>query len=191
MTPSLFLFLALAVILILLLAWAGRPPKKVLHSPDEVLQALSEERHYARLPQILQSLREDDTEFIRGRGHEALLGRIREERKRIALNYLNYLEEEFQILLESSRILASLAPELAAMSEFDRFRQNFRFILSCRYLRWRLRLGLQPWDAFGTVSDMAGAMTLQLEAAAARLGERAFLASDQRLFPDNRGGHSR
>lgn len=190
MTLSLVIFLALALILILLLAWAGRPPKRLLRSPEDVLEALSEERHYARLPQILQSLREDDTEFLRGRGQSALLRRLRRERKRIALRYLDYLEQEFQILVECSRILATLAPELTPTSEFDRFRQNFRFILNCRYLRWRLRLGLQPWDAFGTISDMAGTITLRLEAATARLGERALQAADSPSF-DNGRGHSR
>ena len=190
MTLPLVLFIAFAVILVLLLAWAARPPKKVLHSPNEVLEALSEQRHYARLPQILQSLREDDTEFLRGRGHEALLGRLRQERKRIALHYLDFLEEEFRILLECSRILSTLAPELAPRGEFTRFRKNLRFLWTCRYLRWRLRLGLQPWDAFGTISDMAGTITLQLEAATVRLAERALHAADSPLFLDKGSGHA-
>ena len=174
---SLILFVVLGVILILLLAWAARP-KKVLISPNEALEALSTERHYARLPQILQSLREDDTEFLRDRGHGILLERLRQERKRIALHYLDFLEEEFQILLECSRFLSTLAPELALSGEFARFRQNLRFLWTCRYLRWRLRLGLQPWDAFGTISDMAGTLTLQLEAATAQLAEKALQAPD-------------
>jgi hypothetical protein len=172
---SLILFVVLGVILVVLLAWAARP-KKVLVSPNEALEALSTERHYARLPQILQSLQEDDTEFLRDRGHGILLERLRQERKRIALHYLSFLEEEFQILLECSRILSTLAPELAFRGEFDLFRQNLRFLWTCRYLRWRLRLGLQPWDAFGAISDMAGTLTLQLEAATARLAEKALQA---------------
>jgi hypothetical protein len=173
MTASLTIFIGLAVILVFLLAWAVRPLKKAPLSADDVFEALSAERHYARLPQILQSLQVDDTEFIRERGQGALLERLRQERKRIALHYLSYLEEEYRILQECSRILATLAPELATKGEFDRFRQNLRFIWNCRYLRWRLRFGLQPWEVFGTLSDMAGTITLQLEATTARLGERA------------------
>ena len=180
MTISLLLFIALVVTLVLLLAWAARPPKAAPLTPDEAFEALSQERHYARLPQILQSLREDDTEFMRVRGHAKLLSRVREERRRIALRYLNYLQEEFRILVECSRILATLAPELAPEGEFERFQQNLRFLWNCRYLRWRLRLGLQPWDAFGTLSDMAGTITLRLEAATARLAERSLLATDGR-----------
>src|ERR1700741_3952206 len=106
MSLPLVFFVAIAVVLIVVLAWAVRPPKKALLSVDDVFAALSEERHYARLPQILQSLRKEDTEFLCRDGHEELAGRLRAERKRIALRYLNYLEEEFQLLLEASRILA-------------------------------------------------------------------------------------
>lgn len=182
MSLPLLLFIAIALVLILLLAWAARPPKRVLLSVDDVFAALSEERHYARLPQILQSLRKEDTEFLFDEGHEGLAGRLRAERKEIALRYLDYLEDEFQLLLEASRILARIAPEVAPMDELERFKRNVRFVLSCRYLQWRLRLGLQPWNVFGTLSDMEGELTLQLEAATVRLGERAALAPGFPLF---------
>jgi hypothetical protein len=185
MTSSLLLFLILVGVLIFLLVWATRRRSLPL-TPDAALAALSEERHYARLPQILQALREEDTEFMRARGHAELLARLRNERKHIALRYLDYLEKEFRILLECSRILAALAPELGAKSEFERFRQNLQFLWNCRYLRWRLRLGMQPWDAFGTLSDMAGTITLRLEAATARLGERALFATGSGSIPQSR-----
>ncbi|MGB7844915.1 MAG: hypothetical protein WBL63_04815 [Candidatus Acidiferrum sp.] len=186
MSVPLLLFMALAVILILLLAWAVRPPKRVLLTVDEVFAALSEERHYARLPQILQSLREEDTEYLRSVGHGELFIRLRAERQRIALGYLKYLEDEYQLLLEASRILAKVAPEVKPMHEFERFKRSVRFVLSCRYLRWRLLLGLQPWSVFGTISDMEGELTLQLEAATASLGERASMAAEFPLFLEKR-----
>jgi len=67
------------------------------------------------------------------------------------------------------------------MGEHERLKRNLRFVLLCGYLRWRLRLGLQPWNVFASISDMAGEMTLRLEMTTARLGERA-LAADYRLF---------
>jgi len=191
MTLSLLLFLAFAVILVLLLAWAVRPPTKSRLRLDEVLNELSERRHYARLPQILQSLRNEDTDFLYANGHDELANRLRRERKRVVLNYLTRLQGEYQLLLEASRILARFAPEVSAMDEWKRFRLNVRFILSCRYLRWRLRLGLQPWDVFGILSDMEGDLTLHLEAATSRLGERAAIASEFPLFLENRGSDSK
>jgi hypothetical protein len=186
MSGTVILFIALAVILVALLAWAVRPPKKTLLSVDDVFDALAEKRHYARLPQILQSLRHEDTDFLYTRGHDHLAGRIRRERKQIALRYLNYLEDEYHLLLEASRILSRIAPEISPMNEFAHFRLNMRFVLLCRYLRWRLRLGLEPWSVFGILSDMEGAMTLQLEAATTRIGERAAIATEFPLFLENR-----
>jgi hypothetical protein len=190
MNLTLVIFIALAAVLILLLAWAVRPPKKVLLSVDDVFSAISEKRHYARLPQILQSLRQEDTDFLCARGYDQLAERLRRERKRTALRYLDSLQEEYQLLLEASRILARTAPEVSAMDEMERLRLSLRFVLCCRYLRWRLRFGLQPWDVFGILSDMEGDMTLKLEIAAARIGERAAMASDFPLFLEDRGRDS-
>jgi hypothetical protein len=185
MSPPLLLFIAFALVLFVLLVWAVRPPKKAPLCADEVLDTLSEMRHYARLPQILQCLREDDTDFLYAAGHHVLAERLRRERKRIALRYLTYLEDEYQLLLETSRVLARIAPEISMLDEFQRFRLSLRFVLCCHYLRWRLRLGLQPWDAFGILSDMEGDITLSLEAATAHIGEHAALASEFPLFLEN------
>jgi hypothetical protein len=173
MTPSLILFIAVAVALVLVLAWVARPPKSKILNVEEVFRILAEERHYARLPQILQALQEEDTEYLRQRGHAVLVNHVRRERKQIVIRYLDYLEEEFRVLIEASRILAKLAPQLTTLRELDRLKKNLQFAWCCKYLRLRLRLGMQPWDAFNTISDMAGAMTLQLEAAMAQLGEKA------------------
>jgi hypothetical protein len=190
MSLPITLFIAFALFLIVLLVWAVRSPKKPPLSVDEVLGTLCEKRHYARLPQILQCLREDDTEFLSAGGYQALATRLRRERKRIALRYLTYLQEEYQLLLETSRVLAKIAPEISMMDEFERFRLSLRFTVCCRYLRWRLRLGLQPWDAFGILSDMEGDITLSLEAATAHIGERSAIASEFPLFLQN-GGRDR
>jgi hypothetical protein len=190
MTLSFALFITTALVLVFLLVWALRPPKRGLMSTSEVFEALSEQRHYARLPQILQALRVEDTEYLRDRGHGELIHRIRTERKRVALQYLERLQEDFEVLLEASRILAALSPEVIPMHEYERFKLSLRFAFFCRYLRWRLRLGLQPWSAFGTISDMAGGMTLRLEAATARLGERATMASEFPLFLEKGRGDS-
>jgi hypothetical protein len=138
----------------------------------------------------LQALRQEDTIYLREVGQSRLVGPLRAERTAIAIRYLDYLEEEFQVLLEASRILSTMDPELSAMREFDRFRRSLRFMLCCRYLRWRLRLGLQPWNVFGIISDMAGDMTLQLEASTGRLGEQAMLAYTLPSLPENRRGSS-
>src|SRR5208337_3943917 len=138
MNITIILFILLAILLLGALAWAIRPPKRKLVSVNDVLTALSEERHYSRLPQILQALRPEDTAFLRARGFAPLRRRIRSERGRIALLYLDCLQEEYEKLLEASRVVAAMAPELVALDEAERFKLNLRFALGCRYLRWKL-----------------------------------------------------
>jgi hypothetical protein len=190
MNLSIALFIAIPLVLVVLLAWALRPPKRRSMDASQVFEALSEQRHYACLPQILQALRQEDTDYLNDRGRNDLIRRLRMERKRIALRYLGRLEEDFEILLEASRILAALSPEVIPMQEYERFKLNLRFAFFCRCLSWRLRLGLQPWGAFGAISDMAGDITLQLEAATASLGERASMASEFPLFLEKRRNDS-
>jgi len=167
------LFILLAVLLIGALVWAVRPPKRSLVSIDDVLRALTEEHHYSRLPQILQALQPEDTAFLRDRGLAPLRRRIRSERGRIALLYLDCLQEEYEKLLEASRVVAAMAPEMVALDEAERFKLNLRFALGCRYLRWRLRLGLEPWSGFGLLSEMTSGMALRLEMATSQIGERS------------------
>jgi hypothetical protein len=173
MNITIILFILLAVLLIAALVWAVRPPNRRLVSVNDVLAALSEEHHYSRLPQILQALQPEDTAFLRDRGFAPLRRRIRSERGRIALLYLDCLQEEYEKLLEVSRVVAAMAPELVALDEAARLKLNLRFALGCRYLRWKLRLGLNPWRGFGLLSEMTSGMAQRLEMATSQIGERA------------------
>jgi hypothetical protein len=73
-----------------------------------------------RLPQILQSLQPSDTEFLEPRGLRSLRQRVRSERTQIAIRYLNHLESDYETLLEASRILAVMSPEVVPIQEFER-----------------------------------------------------------------------
>ncbi|HKI13337.1 MAG TPA: hypothetical protein VKA02_14565 [Candidatus Acidoferrum sp.] len=176
MNITIILFILLAVLLIGALIWAVQPPKRKLVSIDDVLRALTEEHHYSRLPQILQALQPEDTAFLRARGFATLRRRIRSERGRIALLYLDCLQEEYEKLLEASRVVAAMAPEMVALDEAERFKLNLRFALGCRYLRWRLLLGLEPWRGFGRLSETTSGMALRLEMATSQIGERSALS---------------
>jgi len=173
MNITIILFILLAVLLIGALVWAIRPPKRKLVSINDVLTALSEEHHYSHLPQILQALQPEDTAFLRDRGFAPLRRKIRSERGRIALLYLDCLQDEYEKLLEASRVVAAMSPELIALDEAERFKLSLRFALGCRYLRWRLRFGLEPWRGFGLLSEMASGMALRLEETTSQIGERA------------------
>lgn len=191
MTVAAPFFILAALLLLALLAYAVRPIHKRELSPDSVFEALSDPRHSFRLPQILQSLQPSDTQFLEQRGLHLLRQRIRSERKQIALRYLSILETDYETLLEASRILAVMSPEIGALQEWEPLRLSMRFARNCFLMRLRLRAGLVPWKGFGRISDMATTMSFRLESATSQIGMRSALASELPSFLEERGGRRR
>ena len=191
MTLAPLFFILAALLLLGLLAFAVRPIEKRALSPDSVFEVLSEPRHSFRLPQILQSLQPSDTEFLERRGLRSLRQRVRSERTQIVIRYLNHLETDYETLLEASRILAVMSPEVVPMQEFERLRLSIRFARNCFVMRLRLRAGLAPWKGFAKISDMATTMSCRMEAATSQVGLQAALAADPASFTDERGSNGR
>jgi hypothetical protein len=191
MTLAPLFFILAALLLLGLLAYAVRPIEKRALSPDCVFEVLSEPRHSFRLPQILQSLQPSDTEFLERRGLRLLRQRVRSERTQIAIRYLNHLETDYETLLEASRILTVMSPEVVPMQEFERLRLSIRFARNCLLMRLRLRVGLAPWKGFAKISDMATTMSFRIESATSHIGLQAALAADPASFTDERGSNGR
>src|SRR5258708_28361179 len=119
MSLPVILIILFALLLVVLLAWALRPPTRQIKPPLDVFEALSQSRHSSRMSHILQALRPADTEFLRHTGQAALIQTVRRQPKRIALNYLDQLQEEFETLLEISRALAFMTPEAVRVVALD------------------------------------------------------------------------
>jgi hypothetical protein len=102
---------------------------------------------------------------------------LRQQRRRIALGYLDQLQEEFEMLLEISRVLAVMSPEVVGMEEIERWKLSVAFAATCAFLRWRLRLGLQPFSGFTLLSNMAADIARELDAATTRIAEAAVRGS--------------
>ena len=164
------------------------PSREPGRTQEAVFESLSQQRHCSRLPQILQALQPEDTAFLQTRGRSDLVHRLRTHRKQIALRYLDLLQQDFECLLEASRVLAVMSPEVVAMQEAERLKLSIRFAFVCRYLRWKLRLGLAPWNGFGKLAAMASGVAMNLEQATKRLGECAALAPEFPSILENRGG---
>jgi hypothetical protein len=160
-----------AVLLVILLCWALRPPARGPRPALDVFEALRQSRHLSRMSHILQALQPQDTEYLRITGQMALMQTIRRQRRVIALNYLQQLQEEFEMLLEISRVLAVMSPEVIAMEEMERWKLSLAFAANCAFLKWKLRLGLQPFSGFTLLSNMATSFARRLEAATTRIAE--------------------
>ncbi len=178
MSASLLFFIFFALVLLGLLLWATRSPKIHFAPGRDVFEALSESRHCSRLPQILQVLEPGDTEYLGETGHAVLMRTVRQERRRIALTYLERLQTEFETLLEISRVLAVMSPEVIGIQELERWKLSVVFAVNCGWLRWRLRLGLQPFAGLSLLSDMATKIVRQVEGATSHIAEAAVQGSE-------------
>ena len=114
--------------LLLLLAWALRDSTRPSKT-GTVSSALEEtgRAHVEFLPQIRQALAREDDEFLGGQGANLLQQRVRQERRRVALIYLEELREDFARLLRTAKIIASLAPEIGVGQEFERLTLTLKF----------------------------------------------------------------
>jgi hypothetical protein len=171
MSLPVILLVPFALLLVGLLAWALRPPAHQTRPDLDVFDALQQSRHSSRISHVLQALQPADTEYLRETGQVALMQTLRRQRRRIALNYLDQLQEEFEMLLEISRALALMSPEVIGMQEMERWKLSLAFTATCAFLRWKVRLGLQPFSGFTLLSTMAADIGCQLDAATTRIAE--------------------
>jgi hypothetical protein len=171
MSLPVILLVLFALLLVGLLAWALRLPARRVLPETDIFEALHHSRHSSRMPQVLRALQPEDTEHLRDSGQVALMQTLRRQRRRIALNYLNQLQEEFEMLLEISRVLAVMSPDAVGMEEMERWRLSLSFAATCAFMRWKLRLGLQPFSGFTILSNMASNISLELDTATTRIAE--------------------
>ncbi len=173
MSLAVILLILFALLLVALLAWALRPPAGPVRPPLDVFEALSRSRHCLRISQVLNALQPEDTEYLRDTGQLALMQTLRRQRRQIALRFLDQLQNEFQELIEISRLLAVMSPEAIGIEEMERWRLSLAFAVNCAFLRWKLRLGLQPFSGFAMLSGMAISIARQLDFASTRIAEAA------------------
>jgi hypothetical protein len=189
MSLSVILLIFFAVLLVGLLAWALRPPAHSSRPAVDVLEALRQPRHFSRMSHVLHSLRPEDTEYLSETGQLALMQTLRRQRRRIALSYLDQLQEEFEMLLEISRVLALMSPEVVGIEELERWKLSLAFAANCSFLKWRLRLGLEPLSGFALLSRMATDIARRLETATTRIAQEAVQSANHssRGLRDNDG----
>ena len=178
MSLPVILLVLFALLLVGLLAWALRLPARRVLPETDIFEALHHSRHSSRMPQVLRALQPADTEHLRESGQVALMQTLRRQRRRIALNYLNQLQEEFEMLLEISRVLAVMSPDAVGMEEMERWRLNLAFAANCAFLKWKLHLGLQPFSGFTVLSNMATSFARRLEVATTRIAEAAVRSTE-------------
>jgi hypothetical protein len=135
--------------------------------------------HCRYFPQMRQTLLGADEEFMRKRASATVRRRWRKERRRLALEFLAGLRDDFRRLNALAREVARLSPRLSERQEAELFWLGVRFQLLYALVRARIGLG---WAALGGLTEIAGmvsSLAASIEAAMESLeaGSRARLRS--------------
>ena len=184
---TLILFAGVVLLLLVLVAWALRGPR--VSAESENLSASLEEpgrEQVTYLPQVLQALAQEDYEFLAREGEQDLRRRVRRERHRVALKYLQALRRDFDGLLRIARIIAVLSPEIGVGQEFERLRLTLQFLWRLRIVQLALYAGYAPVPQLDQLSGLISGLSIRLEGAIKKLGERAALVAEMASPTDRR-----
>ena len=181
-----YFFIAFVAILILLFVRSLTGPKESSGpaTPQSVSQDFPESpaRH---LPQIRQALSREDKEFLARAGTSKLRERLKKERRRVALWYLEAMRGDFDGLLRTAKVIASLSPEIGVGQEFERLRLTMIFLWKDRVVQMALYVGYAPVPQLTGLSEFLSGFTVRLEEAVKAMGERATLAAEM-MSPSDR-----
>jgi len=97
--------------------------------------------HVINLSQIRQALDTKDLEYISGKFSSSKTRKFRKERSKVVLKYLAGLKQDFDRLMDTAQIVASLSPEVEAKEEWKRFKLAARFRLNYEMARIRFTVG--------------------------------------------------
>ena len=187
MSLTLILLGTVVAVLLSLLAWAFRSTKDPAGS-ELFAKALEDasRAHVEFLPQIRQALAREDEEFLSRAGGSRLRRRLKTERRRVALSYLNSIRQDFEGLLRMAKIIAMLSPELGVGQELERVRLTISFLWKYRMVQLSLYSGHLPLPEVAALSNFMSGLNVRLEAALKAMGERSALAAEM-ISPSDRG----
>jgi hypothetical protein len=76
-----------------------------------------------------------------------------------------------------------MAPEVVAIQELERLKLSIVFAFNCAILRFRLRVGMRPFEGFASLSTMAAEMVRHLEAVTSKIAEAAVHSAELPVNP--------
>lgn len=125
-------------------------------------------KHVVNLPQIRQALEPVDFDYLAERCDAERARRVRKERRRVALKYLEGLREDFEQLVDVAQVIAALSPEVEAKEEWKRLRLSAEFRIKYQLVRAKFILGVPAFPGLENIATMVSSLALDLERAVTR-----------------------
>jgi|SRR5262249_17794118 len=119
--------------------------------------------HVTNLSQIRQALDAKDLEYISGKLPSSKTRRFRKERSQVVLKYLRGLKEDFDRLIDTAQIVASLSPEVEAKEEWKRFKLAARFRLNYEMARIKFTVGSPAFPKLENLANILTSLEMDLE----------------------------
>jgi hypothetical protein len=164
-------------VLLSVLLWSTtrKPRNENLSPPDEDCFALPCQ-HLTTLPQIRQALELADIEYLAARGNHTTVKRVRRERRRVVLAYLDALREDFDRLMEATNRVAAFSQEVKAKHEGRRFALAAEFRLKHALLRVRFATGVSSFSGLANLVSMVSSRAIELDRVMTEIAAGAALA---------------
>ncbi len=177
MTTTLVIFSGVAVLLLAALIWALRAPSRLSRGNFD-LNALEQpgRRHATYLSLIRRASSSDDLAFLSKRGYTKLQSRLRRERRKVVLTYLEQLRCDFDRLTKMMRAVAALSPSVGVRQELERAQLSFEFLVRYYAIRMAFGWGFVPIAQLSQLSQMVSELSIQMEMSMKEFGERAAMA---------------
>jgi hypothetical protein len=174
MTWTILSFVALVGLLLAVLAWSMRESPEDSPARMKLVLGTSSPLHNALYyPQVRRTFSKEDWKYLQERGSPKLARRARVERRRVALDYVKAIHQDFRSLLQIARVLAALSPKVVAGQEAERFRLAVEFELRYHVVRLLLLAGISPQWQLLKIVQTVGTLSARLDAAILEMGERA------------------
>jgi hypothetical protein len=176
-TTTLVIFSGVAVLLLAALIWALRAPSRLSRGNFD-LNALEQpgRRHATYLSLIRRASSSDDLAFLSKRGYTKLQSRLRRERRKVVLTYLEQLRCDFDRLTKMMRAVAALSPSVGVRQELERAQLSFEFLVRYYAIRMAFGWGFVPIAQLSQLSQMVSELSIQMEMSMKEFGERAAMA---------------
>ena len=141
-------------------------------------------RHLTHMAQLRQATDKADLRFLATTGGRALASRVRSDRRRVLVLYLEAIRSDFEDLLQIARVIAVLSPEVSGSHEYARLRLSLVFRWRFELIRARILLGGAEMPRVAGLGEMVTALALEMQQSMAQLGERAALATELSLHSE-------
>lgn len=120
-------------------------------------------KHVTNLSQVRQALDTKDFEYLSGKFESAKMRNFKEERRQVVLKYLAGLKEDFDRLMDTAQIVASLSLEVEAKEEWKRFKLASRFRLNYGMARIKFTTGSVALPRLENLANIVSSLEMDLE----------------------------